>query len=167
MEILKNTENSVLWLLINEDLAKKNIEKEAEKLGVSKNRIFYAERLQSKQHLKRFKYIDLFLDTFPYNAHTTAKEAIKMGVPIITMIGNSFASRVASSILTSVGLKKLITKNIEEYTKLAIEMRKNKNKLKNIKIYLNKNEIVKKIHDYKKFTKDLEKTYTKMVYSLN
>ena len=68
---------------------------------------------------------------------------------------------------TSVGLKKLITKNIEEYTKLAIEMRKNKNKLKNIKIYLNKNEIVKKIHDYKKFTKDLEKTYTKMVYSLN
>ena len=167
MEILKNTENSVLWLLINEDLAKKNIEKEAEKLGVSKNRIFYAERLQSKQHLKRFKYIDLFLDTFPYNAHTTAKEAIKMGVPIITMIGNSFASRVASSILTSVGLKQLITRNIEEYTKLAIEMRKDKNKLKNIKNYLKKNEMVKKIHDYEKFTKDLEKTYTKMVYSLN
>ena len=107
------------------------------------------------------------MDTFPYNAHTTAKEAIKMGVPIITMIGNSFASRVASSILTSVGLKQLITRNIEEYTKLAIEMRKDKNKLKNIKNYLKKNEMVKKIHDYEKFTKDLEKTYTKMVYSLN
>ncbi len=167
MEILKNTENSILWLLVNEEIAKKNIEKEAEKYGVNKNRIFYAQRLQSKKHLKRLKHIDLFLDTFPYNAHTTAKEAIRAGVPIVTLIGNSFASRVAGSILTNIGLKKLITRNIEEYTRLAIDIRNDKNKLKNIKNYLNRPEIIKKIHNFRKFTKDLEKIYTRMVYSSN
>lgn len=170
MEILKKTKDSVLWLLIDEDVAKKNIEKEANKHGINSNRIFYASRVPAKEHLQRLRFIDLFLDTFPYNAHTTAKEAIRVGVPVITIIGNSFASRVASSILISVGLEKLITRNIKEYTELAIKLRDDKDKFDNIRSYLNKPKIVKKIHDYKKFTKDLEGVYTKMVkqaYSLS
>ena len=120
--------------------------------------------------IKRLKHIDLFLDTFPYGAHTTAREAIKMRVPIITMKGKSFASRVGSSILTYADLQELITNNTQEYTELAIELASNKNKLKKINEHLNKKEIIGKISDHQSFTKDLEEIYTKMVkqvYSLN
>ena len=163
MEVLKKTKDSVLWLLIDEVFAKRNIEKEANKLGINSNRIIYASRVPSKTHLERLKCIDLFLDTFPYNAHTTAKEAIRVGVPIITIIGNSFASRVASSILASVGLEELITRNVKEYTKLAINLRNDNIKLEKIKIYLNQPKIMAKIHDCKKFTKDLEEIFIEMI----
>ena len=170
MKILKKTKNSILWLLVHEDLAKKNIQKEAIKHGVNIDKIFFADRVSYKEHLKRLKHIDLFLDTFPYGAHTTAREAIKMRVPIITMKGKSFASRVGSSILTYAGLQELITNNTQEYTELAIELASNKNKLKKINEHLNKKEIIGKISDHQSFTKDLEEIYTKMVkqvYSLN
>ena len=163
MKILNKTENSVLWLLIDEVFAKRNIEKEANKHGIDSNRIIYASKVPSKMHLERLKCIDLFLDTFPYNAHTTAKEAIRVGVPIITIIGNSFASRVASSILATVGLEELITRNIKEYTKLAINLRNNNSKLEKIKIYLSQPKIIAKIHDCKKFTRDLEGIYIEMI----
>ncbi len=163
MEILKKTENSVLWLLIDDVVAKKNIEKEAAKRGVNISRIFYASRVSYKEHLKRLKFIDLFLDTFPYGAHTTAKEAISMGIPLITIIGKSFASRVASSILSDIGLEKLITKNSKEYINLAVKLRKDHNKLSKIKNFLNKSETINKIHNPQKFTEDLEKIYIKML----
>ena len=78
---------------------------------------------------QRMQFIDLFLDTHPYGAHTTASEVIRMGVPIITIMGNSFASRVATSILKNVGLENLVTKNIEEYTNTSIDFGLNKNKI--------------------------------------
>jgi predicted O-linked N-acetylglucosamine transferase (SPINDLY family) len=98
--------NSILWLLQENRLAKLNLWKEAKKGGINKERILFAERLPVKEHLKRLEFIDLFLDTFPYNAHTTASESIRAGVPILTLKGKSFPSRVASSILTNVGLRK-------------------------------------------------------------
>jgi len=168
MEILKKTENSVLWLLIDDIVAKKNIEKETAKRGVDVNRIIYASRVSYKEHLKRLKFIDLFLDTFPYGAHTTAKEAISMGIPLITIMGKSFASRVASSILSDIGLEKLITKNNKGYINLAIKLREDHNKLSKIKIFLNKLETINKIHNPQKFTEDLEEIYVrilKLVYS--
>ena len=110
--------------------------KEAEKRGVDKDRIIFAEKMQTDEHLKRMKFIDLFLDTYPYGAHVTASEALRMGVPVLTMMGNSFASRVAGSMLECVGLKQLITNNLDEYTKSAIELRHDHHKLQNIKNYL-------------------------------
>jgi len=163
MEILKKTENSVLWILVDDITAKKNIEKEATNCGVNINKIIYASRVSYKNHLKRLKFIDLFLDTFPYGAHTTAKEAINMGIPLITIMGNSFASRVASSILSDIGLQKLITKNIEDYVNLAVKLKKDKNELSKIKNYLKKSETLDKIHNHKKFTRDLEKIYIEML----
>jgi len=163
MEILKRTENSVLWLLIDNVIAKKNIKEETANHGVSIDRIIFASRVSYKKHLKRLKFIDLFLDTFPYGAHTTAKEAMSMGIPLITIKGKSFASRVASSILSDIGLEKLITKNNEEYINFAVKLRKDKDKLSKIKEFLNKSETINKLHNSQKFTEDLEKIYTKML----
>ena len=131
--------------------------------NLAKDRIIFASRVSYKEHLKRLKFIDLFLDTFPYGAHTTAKEAISMGIPLITIMGKSFASRVASSILIDIGLEKLITKNNKEYINLAVKLRKDHNKLSKIENFLNKSETINKIHNPQKFTEDLEKIYIKML----
>ena len=107
--------------------------------------------------------IDLFLDTHPYGAHTTASEVIRMGVPIITIMGNSFASRVATSILKNVGLEKLVTKNIEEYTNTAIDFGLNKNKILDIKNYLSDPSNTEILYNSKKFTKDLENIFQNLI----
>ena len=166
MKILKKTENSVLWLLQEDNVGKKNIEKEAIKNDVNPKRIIFADRVSSEDHLKRIGFIDLFLDTFPYNAHTTAGEAIRMGVPVLTKIGKSFASRVASSLLKNVGLEELITNNDDDYIKIAIKIATDKKKLWSLKNHLNKNDNTEKLFNSKKFTKDLEKIY-KNVMKLN
>ena len=118
-------------------------------------------------HLKRMRFIDLFLDTYPYGAHTTASEAIRMGIPIITMMGNSFASRVAASILWNVGLEKLITKNIEEYTKSAIDFYLDRKKILNIKNHLSNSTNTKNLFDSKQFTLDLEKIFLDLIKNKN
>ena len=163
MNILKRCENSILWLLQENKLAKLNLWEEAKKLGVNKDRILFAERLPVKEHLKRVKFIDLFLDTFPYNAHTTASEAIRAGVPILTLKGKSFPSRVASSILTNVGLENLIVSNLEDYETKAISLAKNYKEIESLKKYLAQDKNLSKLFDSKAFTKDLEKIYKKII----
>ena len=163
MNILKRCENSILWLLQDNKLAKLNLWEEAKKLGINKDRILFAERLPVKEHLKRVKFIDLFLDTFPYNAHTTASEAIRAGVPILTLKGKSFPSRVASSILTNVGLEKLIFSNLEDYETEAISLAKNYKEIESLKKHLTQDKNLSKLFDSKAFTKDLEKIYKKII----
>ena len=163
MNILKKCDKSVLWLLHNNEKGRQNLYKEAEINGVNKNRIIFAERLPTLEHLKRLQFIDLFLETFPYNAHTTASEAIRMGVPILTLKGQSFASRVASSILTNVSLENLITSNIKDYEKKAIFLANNIQEIKNLKKHLKNKANTHKLFDSKTFTKDLEKIYTKIL----
>ena len=116
-------------------LAKLNLWEEAKKLGVNKDRILFAES-SVKEHLKRVEFIDLFLDTFPYNAHTTASEAIRAGVPILTLKGKSFPSRVASSILTNAGLENLIVSNLEDYETKYISLAKNYKEIESLKKHL-------------------------------
>jgi len=130
---------------------------------VDKRRIIFAEKTSLDVHLKRMRFIDLFLDTFPYGAHTTASEAIRMGVPVITIMGNSFASRVASSILKNVGLENLITKDIEEYTSAAINFGLNKNKILDIKNHLSNPSNTENLFNSKKFTKELENIFLDLV----
>ena len=163
MNILKRCENSILWLLQDNKLAKLNLWEEAKKLGINKNRILFAERLPVKEHLKRVKFIDLFLDTFPYNAHTTASEAIRAGVPILTLKGKSFPSRVASSILTNVGLENLIVSNLEDYETKAISLAKNYKEIESLKKHLAQEKNLIKLFNSKIFTKDLEKIYKKII----
>jgi predicted O-linked N-acetylglucosamine transferase (SPINDLY family) len=163
MKILIKCKNSVLWLLKGNEQSAVNLIKEASKRGVNKDRIIFAKKTSLDVHLKRMQFIDLFLDTHPYGAHTTASEVIRMGVPIITIMGNSFASRVATSILKNVGLENLVTKNIEEYTNTSIDFGLNKNKILDIKNYLSDPSNTETLYNSKKFTKDLENIFQNLI----
>ena len=167
MNILKNTPKSVLWLLKSNNTSSENVWKTAEKKGIDRNRIIFSDRLPHYDHLKRIALADIFLDTFPYNAHTTASDTIRMGVPIIALMGKSFASRVSSSILNQVNMKELITTNTEEFQNLAIDIASNKNKLKKIKDDLNNSLSNSSLFDSVKFTKDLETLYQKILNEKN
>ena len=163
MTILKKVENSVIWILKSNELAIKNLKKEAKIKGVDPNRIIFASFLPNDEHLKRIALADLFLDTYPYNAHTTASDAIRMGVPIITLCGNSFASRVGASILNCVDMNELITKNRKDYNELAIEIGLNPEKFVEIKNRLRDKVANSSFFDSLEFTKNLENTYLKLL----
>ena len=163
MKILIRCENSIIWLLQENILGRKNLIKEANKRGVDSKRIIFADRVANEEHLKRHEFIDLYLDTYPCNAHSTASDVIRMGVPLITLQGNSLASRVASSILTSINLKKLITTNIQEYVETAVKIANDKKEIAELKKYLKDPVNTNNIFDSQKFTKNLEKIYENLI----
>jgi predicted O-linked N-acetylglucosamine transferase (SPINDLY family) len=113
-------------------------------------------------HLARYSLASLFLDTFPYNAHTTALDSLKTGLPILTRTGQSFPSRVATSLLHVIGLPELITSSQSEYELLAIELANNPEKLNAIKIKLATNRLTTQLFDTPLFTKNIETAYLKM-----
>jgi len=162
MQILKAVDGSVLWLLVSNDETAKNLKKEAKKLGIDKNRLVFANYVPVEEHLNRIKYADLFVDNLPYNAHTTSSDALRMGLPVLTCIGKSFASRVAASLLNAVGLPELITSSQEEYEALAIELATNPKQLKAIKDKLAKNLPSAPLYDTPLFTRHLESAYKTM-----
>ena len=164
MKILNQVEGSILWLNKKSEIVTSNLHKEAKKLGINPDRIIFAPRMTLiEDHLARYRFVDLFLDTFPYNAHTTASDAIRMGAPIITLMGQSFASRVASSILKRMDLAELITHDINAYENLAIHLAKNSNELNSIKNQLKNPIRLQKIFNSREYTKDLEKIYETLV----
>jgi len=163
MNILKKCDSSILWLLQDKELGRQNLWKEAEIEGVDKTRIIFAGRVPLKDHLKRLEFIDLFLDTFPYNAHTTASETIRARVPILTLKGKSFPSRVASSILTNVGLENLIVSNLDDYETKAVSLANNYKDIESFKNHLSQEKNLNKLFNSKVFTKDLEKIYKKII----
>ena len=159
MNILKKVPNSVLWIFKSNETASRNLKRETELRGVDPNRIIFASYLPNDEHLKRISLADLFLDTFPYNAHVTASDAIRMGIPILTLTGNSFASRVGASILSCIGIKELITRNEREYQELGIDLALNTNKLHKIKKRLRDSLSKSSLYDSNLFTKNLENIY--------
>ena len=160
MRILSMIDGSILWLAEANSTTISNLRKEAEKNGVDGNRLIFATRLPLKEdHLNRIRVADLFLDTLPYNAHTTCSDALKMGLPVITCIGDSYASRVAASLLNAVDLPELITNSSQEYESLAIDLAQNKDKLNVIKDKLVSNLTSTPLNDTSLFTKNLEKAY--------
>jgi predicted O-linked N-acetylglucosamine transferase (SPINDLY family) len=162
MRILKEVDGSVLWLYANNEDVITNILDSASRHGVDESRIIFAKRLPVEEHLNRIRMADLFLDTLPYNAHTTASEALRMGVPVITLIGNSFASRVAASIVTAVDMPELITQTQDGYESLAIELAKNQGRFNSIKQKLIENLATSSLLDSQRFTKNLEMAYEEM-----
>ena len=153
-------DGSILWLAEANRTTISNLRKEAEKNGVDGSRLIFATRLTLKEdHLNRIRVADLFLDTLPYNAHTTCSDALKMGLPVITYIGDSYASRVAASLLNAVDLPELITNSSQEYESLAIDLAQNKDKLSAIKDKLVSNLSISSLNDTPLFTKNLEKAY--------
>jgi protein O-GlcNAc transferase len=122
MRLLQQIPHSVLWLLEGNAIARQNLCNEAKKCGVAPNRLVFAPKVASSVHLARHQHADLFLDTLPINAHTTACDALWARVPIVTCMGQTFASRVAASLLTAVGLPELITQNLTDYEALALKL---------------------------------------------
>ena len=156
MDLLKNVDNSVLWLIKSNKWVEHNFGKEAKRLGIDPSRIIFAEKLSQSEHLERQKHADLFIDTFNYNAHTTASDALWCGLPIVTKQGKQFSARVASSLLTACGLPELITKNEIEYKELIYELATNPKKLKTISLKLRENKKNKPLFNTKQYTNDFE-----------
>jgi len=163
MRILKAVEGSVLWLFHDNAWAVENLKKEAEKQGVAANRLVFAVRLPLSEHLARHRQANLFLDTAPYNAHTTTSDALWAGLPVLTLMGQSFASRVAASLLNAVGMPDLITRTQEEYEALAIELALHPKKLTDAKLKLASNRLTAPLFDTPLFTQNLEAAYLKMM----
>ncbi len=120
--ILRACRDSVLWLLEDNEEASRNLRAEAERRGVNSERIVLAPRIPTPEHLARHQQADLFLDTWPYNAHTTASDALWMGVPVVTRLGQGFPGRVAASLLVAAGLPELVTLDTRAYESMAIEL---------------------------------------------
>jgi predicted O-linked N-acetylglucosamine transferase (SPINDLY family) len=163
MRVLKSTDNSILWLSDMNELANKNIKNKAKACGVKPERIIFAKRMPLiTDHLKRLQLADLFLDTHPYNAHTTCNDALRSGLPVITMIGKGFASRVSASLLNAVSLSELITQTESEYEALAIELATHPKKIKAIKNKLLTNLPNSALNNTVAFARNLEKIYYEM-----
>lgn len=162
MHILSVVDHSVLWLLMDDDALKINLSDEAKNLGIDPSRLIFAKRLPVSEHLGRHTFADLFLDTFPYNAHTTASEALWSGLPILTLQGKSFASRVASSLLRAMDLPELICQSQDEYKSKAIFLAKNPSEISALKMKISQNKSSSPLFNTQLMTHNLESAYTKM-----
>ena len=159
MNLLKKVKGSVLWLLVENSIARENLKKEAAKRNIDESRIIFAKIMPLADHLARHRCADLFIDTFPYTAHTTCSDALWAGLPVVTRIGNSFASRVSASLLNAIGLSELITHSEKEFENLALELANDKYKLEKLKIKLEKNKISKSLFNTEIYTKNIESSY--------
>jgi len=160
--ILKSVDDSVLIVFADNEIAKINLAKEIALRDIDPIRLVFGGHLKRPKYLARYRTADLFLDTTPCNAGTIASDALRMGLPLITLKGKSFNSIEAASILSALNLPELITTNSEEYELLAIELAKNPDKLRVIKEKLNSNLSTAPLFDTKLFTKSLESAYTQM-----
>ena len=166
MRLLKKIKNSVLWLYKSNDYSEINLKKESENRGVESSRIIFADMLCNEEHLSRIKCADLFLDTFNFNAHTTASDALWSGVPVITKQGKSFPARVCSSLLTSLGLEELIVQDNEEYEEKAYHIATNRKYLEDLRYRLKQSKTTSTLFDTKRFTENLEEIFLKLVKNL-
>jgi len=164
MRILTRVEGSVLWLAQNSvPAAAKNLLGEAEKHGVDPRRVIFAGRTPGQpEHLARLQLADLFLDTLPYNAHSTAIDALWAGLPILTRLGSSFVSRVAASVLRAIDLPELVTTSVQQYEELAVELGTNPARLATIKQRLADNRLSTPLFDSRSFVRQLEAAYLRM-----
>jgi predicted O-linked N-acetylglucosamine transferase (SPINDLY family) len=162
MRILKQIDGSVLWLLEGNANAVSNLRKEAVERGVNAERLIFAKRMSLQDHLARHRLADLFLDTLPYNAHTTASDALWAGLPILTCLGETFAGRVAASLVNAIGLPELVTTTLEAYEQMAIDLAMHPVKLAAIKRKLAENRMTTPLFDTQLFTKHIEAAYTAM-----
>jgi protein O-GlcNAc transferase len=154
--ILVNVKDSVLLIYADHESSKVNLIKEIKNRGLDSNRLFFAESFPRIEYLARYRIPDLFLDTWPYNAGTTASDALRMGLPVLTLMGESYPSRMAGSILNAANLPELITTSVEEYESLAIELGSNPNKHQIIKKKLESSLSKAPLYDTALFTRSIE-----------
>ena len=162
MRLLKAIDGSVLWLLRDNATAEQNLRKEAAARGVDPRRLVFAPRMKREDHLARYRLADLFLDTLPCNAHTTASDALWAGLPVVTCMGKAFAGRVAASLLNAIGLPELVTHDMADYEALALTLAGDPARLRDIKAKLAGNRDIAPLFDTDRFRCGIEAAYAKM-----
>jgi predicted O-linked N-acetylglucosamine transferase (SPINDLY family) len=162
MEILRRAPASVLWLLDGEPEIMERLLAHAEASGVSRERIIFAPKLANPYHLARYALADIFLDTTPYGAHTTASDALWMGVPVLTLAGRAFASRVCGSLVSAAGLPELVCDSPEAYVELAVGLAGNPRGVAGLKAKLEANRATCDLFNMEKLTARLEDLYLGM-----
>ena len=160
--ILEKVKDSVLLIYVDNESAQINLTKEITLRGIDPSRLIFGKRLSKSEYLARYRVANLFLDTHPYNAGTTASDALRMGLPVLTYLGSSAVSRHAASILNALNLPELITTTLEDYESLAIELATDPEKLKIIKDKLVGNLSTAPLYDTSLFTRNLESAYSMM-----
>jgi predicted O-linked N-acetylglucosamine transferase (SPINDLY family) len=162
MRILKSVEGSVLWLYQENETAAINLRKEAQKRGLAPERLVFAPKMELSEHLARHKFADLFIDTLPCNAHTTASDALWAGLPVLTCMGEGFASRVAASLLNAIEMPELITSSLQEYEALAISLGNDPQRVQVLKQKLEQNKLTTPLFDSSLFAENIENLYEQM-----
>ncbi|MBV8307059.1 MAG: hypothetical protein JO274_06240, partial [Gammaproteobacteria bacterium] len=162
MRILRQVAGSVLWLLEDNKTAADNLRRQAQARGVNAERLIFAPRMPLPEHLARHRAADLFIDTLPCNAHTTASDALWAGLPVLTRMGEAFAARVAASLLNGIGLAELVTTTQEQYEATAIALAGDPGRLAEFKDRLHRNRLTMPLFDSEQFTRDLENAYSQM-----
>ncbi len=162
MRLLSAVEGSVLWLFSDHEATARNLRRTAEKCGVDPARLVFARPMPPEDHLARHRLADLFLDTLPYNAHTTASDALWVGLPVVTQLGEGFAGRVAASLLNAVGLRELVTENAADYEALALALATNPARLGEYRDRLAANRLTHPLFDTDRFRRHIEAAYLRM-----
>lgn len=162
MRMLQQVDRSVLWLLADNDWARENMLRQADAHGIARERVVFAPRVTPPEYLARFQLADLFLDTFPYNAGTTASDALWMGLPILTLSGRTYISRMAGSLLTSVGLPDLITGSIADYERLGVQLGRNPARIASYKRYLAEHGRQSRLFDVPGLVRDIEAGFERL-----
>ena len=165
--LLQEVDGSVLWLLRDNDDACRNLRAEAEARDVSAERLVFADRLPLTEHIGRHQLADVFLDTLPYNAHTTASDALWSGLPLITCTGQTFASRVAASLLHAAGVPELVSHNLVDYQAMAMKLARDPELLAQLKGRLDRNRLSCPLFDTTRFTRHVEAAYNTMAEQLH
>jgi len=159
MRLLGQIEGSVLWLFESNRWADAALRAQAAKHGIAPERLVFAPRLPQAEHLARHAHADLFLDTFNYNAHTTASDALWAGLPVVTLAGRQFAARVGASLLNAVGLPDLVTETPEAYEALALDLATRRQKLADVKARLGTSRLATPLFDTVGYTRNLERAF--------
>jgi predicted O-linked N-acetylglucosamine transferase (SPINDLY family) len=163
MRILSKVPDSVLWLRLDNATAGQNLRTEAAARNVDPKRLVFADRVpEPADHLARHQLADLFLDTVPYNAHTTASDALWAGVPVVTCLGNAFAGRVAASLLNAIGLPELVTHHLADYEALALRLATDPEALQAVRVKLVANRLTQPPFDTDRFRRNIETAYLRM-----
>jgi protein O-GlcNAc transferase len=162
MRILDQIPDSVLWLFDGGKTATQNLKRESRSRGIDPRRLVFAEKLPKAEHLARLRLADLALDTRMVNGHTTTSDSLWAGVPVITLLGDHFASRVSASLLSAVGLSKLIVDHLDAYESLVLRLATHPDELQQIKIKLAANRLTEPLFDTHSFVGHLETAYRKM-----
>jgi len=162
MRMLQQVPRSVLWLLADNEWSQENMLRQADAFGIARERLIFAPRVMPADYLARFPLADLFLDTFPYNAGTTASDALWMGLPILTCAGRTYIARMAGSLLTAVGLPDLITGSIDDYERLGVQLGNNPARIASYKRYLAEHGRQSKLFDVPGLVRDIETEFERL-----